>query len=110
MAGDGVADAVRRAEMQPRTAPGQAEHLDVLIVGAGLSGPGGTCHLTVQCSDNSFVVQEVQDTFGDTWVPPKQLGIRSDSDLHTETLMAVFHLAAVFRLIPLRLASALRIA
>jgi cation diffusion facilitator CzcD-associated flavoprotein CzcO len=66
-----------------RTEPAQAEHFDVLIVGAGISGVGGAYHLTQQCPDKSFVVLEVKDTFGGTWVTHKYPGIRSDSDLHT---------------------------
>jgi cation diffusion facilitator CzcD-associated flavoprotein CzcO len=72
-----------QTESLPRTAPGRAEHFDILIVGAGISGVGGAYHLTRQCPDKSFVVLEVKDTFGGTWVTHKYPGIRSDSDLHT---------------------------
>lgn len=61
----------------------RAEHFDVLIVGAGISGVGGAYHLTTQCPDLSFVVLEGKETFGGTWVTHKYPGIRSDSDLHT---------------------------
>jgi cation diffusion facilitator CzcD-associated flavoprotein CzcO len=60
-----------------------AEHFDVLIVGAGISGIGGAYHLTHQCPDLSFVVLESKDTFGGTWVTHRYPGIRSDSDLYT---------------------------
>jgi cation diffusion facilitator CzcD-associated flavoprotein CzcO len=60
-----------------------AEHFDVLIVGAGISGIGGAYHLTQQCPGTSFVVLETQETFGGTWWTHKYPGIRSDSDLHT---------------------------
>ncbi|TCZ55586.1 flavin-containing monooxygenase [Roseicella aquatilis] len=66
-----------------RSAPGQAEHFDVLIVGAGISGVGGAYHLTTQCPGTSFVVLEAAETFGGTWWTHKYPGIRSDSDLHT---------------------------
>ena len=59
------------------------EHFDVLIVGAGISGIGGAYHLMQQCPDLSFVVLEVKETFGGTWITHKFPGIRSDSDLHT---------------------------
>ena len=60
-----------------------AEHFEVLIVGAGISGIAGAYHLTHQCSDFSFVVLESKDTFGGTWVTHRYPGIRSDSDLYT---------------------------
>ena len=61
----------------------KTEHFDVLIVGAGISGVGSAYHLTTQCPGTSFVVLEVQESFGGTWLTHKYPGIRSDSDLHT---------------------------
>ena len=61
----------------------KAEHFDVLIVGAGISGVGGAYHLTKQCPGTSFVVLETFETFGGTWHSHRYPGIRSDSDLHT---------------------------
>jgi cation diffusion facilitator CzcD-associated flavoprotein CzcO len=61
----------------------KAEHFDVLIVGAGISGVGGAYHLTKQRPGTSFVVLEAQEDFGGTWWTHKYPGIRSDSDLHT---------------------------
>ncbi len=49
----------------PEAAP--AQHVDVLIVGAGISGVGGAYHLQEQCPGRSFVVLEAQDGFGGTW-------------------------------------------
>src|SRR5260370_8422511 len=63
--------------------PPQAEHFDVLIVGAGISGIGGAYHLTRQCPDKRFVIVEAQASFGGTWLTHKYPGIRSDSDLYT---------------------------
>jgi len=60
-----------------------AEHFDVLIVGAGISGIGGAYHLSHQRPGTSFVVLEAQETFGGTWWTHKYPGIRSDSDLYT---------------------------
>ena len=60
-----------------------AEHFDVLIVGAGISGIGAAYHLTTQCSDRTFVVVESKPSFGGTWITHKYPGIRSDSDLYT---------------------------
>ena len=50
------------------TAEAMAEHFDVLIVGAGISGIGGGYHLTHQCPGTSFVILEAQESFGGTWL------------------------------------------
>jgi cation diffusion facilitator CzcD-associated flavoprotein CzcO len=57
--------------------------VDVLIVGAGISGIGAAYHLTHQRPGTSFVVLEAQDGFGGTWRTHRYPGIRSDSDLYT---------------------------
>ena len=62
---------------------GSAAHVDVLIVGAGISGIGGAYHLTKQCPGTRFVVLEKQESFGGTWRTHRYPGIRSDSDLYT---------------------------
>lgn len=59
------------------------EHVDVLIVGAGISGVGGAYHLQTQCPDKSYAILEGLDSFGGTWWTHKYPGIRSDSDLYT---------------------------
>jgi cation diffusion facilitator CzcD-associated flavoprotein CzcO len=61
----------------------QVEHFDVLIVGAGISGIGGAYHLSQQCPGKSFVLLDVEESFGGTWWTHRYPGIRSDSDLHT---------------------------
>lgn len=66
---------------QPRQQ--EAEHFDVLIVGAGISGVGSAYHLTQKCPGTSFVVLEALDSFGGTWITHRYPGIRSDSDLYT---------------------------
>ena len=60
-----------------------AEHFDVLIVGAGISGIGSAYHLQQQCPGKSYAILEAKDTFGGTWVTHKYPGVRSDSDLYT---------------------------
>jgi cation diffusion facilitator CzcD-associated flavoprotein CzcO len=60
-----------------------AEHVDVIIVGAGISGIGAAYHLTKQNPDTRFLVLETQGSFGGTWHTHRYPGIRSDSDLHT---------------------------
>ena len=59
------------------------EHFDVLIVGAGLSGIGAACHLTMKCPGKTFVLLEGRDTIGGTWDLFRYPGIRSDSDMYT---------------------------
>ena len=60
-----------------------AEHIDVLIAGAGISGVGAAYHLAKQCPGRRFVALEAQEGFGGTWRTHRFPGIRSDSDLHT---------------------------
>jgi monooxygenase len=69
---------------QPTHAPAQsAEHVDVLIVGAGISGIGSAYHLQDQCPGKSYVILDAKDSFGGTWETHKYPGVRSDSDLFT---------------------------
>jgi monooxygenase len=59
------------------------EHVDMLIVGAGLSGIGAACHLQANCPDKSYAILEARDRTGGTWDLFKYPGIRSDSDMYT---------------------------
>src|SRR4249919_1649884 len=59
------------------------EHFDVLIVGAGLSGIGGGCHLTRHCPGKTYAVLEAREAMGGTWDLFRYPGIRSDSDMFT---------------------------
>ncbi|MEY2958825.1 MAG: hypothetical protein RLZZ01_1393 [Actinomycetota bacterium] len=59
------------------------EHVDVIVVGAGLSGIGAACHLQMQCPDRSFTILEGRDDIGGTWDLFRYPGVRSDSDMHT---------------------------
>jgi monooxygenase len=61
----------------------QAEHFDVVIVGAGLSGIGAGYHLKTACPDRSYVILEGRDAIGGTWDLFRSPGIRSDSDMYT---------------------------
>jgi monooxygenase len=61
----------------------QDEHVDVLIVGAGLSGIGAACHLRREAPEHSFAILEARDSIGGTWDLFRYPGIRSDSDMHT---------------------------
>jgi monooxygenase len=60
-----------------------AQTVDVLIVGAGLSGVGAACQLRQECPDQSVVVLEARDAIGGTWDLFRYPGIRSDSDMFT---------------------------
>ena len=59
------------------------EHLDVLIVGAGVSGIGAAYHLQANLPQKSYAILEARDDLGGTWDLFRYPGIRSDSDLHT---------------------------
>jgi cation diffusion facilitator CzcD-associated flavoprotein CzcO len=59
------------------------QHLDVLIVGAGLSGIGAAHYLQTECPWASFAVFEGRDAIGGTWDLFRYPGIRSDSDMFT---------------------------
>jgi cation diffusion facilitator CzcD-associated flavoprotein CzcO len=59
------------------------EHLDVLVVGAGLSGIGAACRLELERPGTTYAVLEGRDTIGGTWDLFRYPGVRSDSDMHT---------------------------
>ncbi len=59
------------------------EYVDVLIVGAGLSGIGAACHLRERCPGKTFAILEARETIGGTWDLFRYPGIRSDSDMFT---------------------------
>ena len=57
--------------------------IDVLIVGAGISGIGAACHIKQNCPDRTFAVLETRQAIGGTWDFFRYPGIRSDSDMYT---------------------------
>lgn len=59
------------------------EHVDVLIVGAGLSGIGAAHHLQSNCPGKTYALLESRDCVGGTWDLFRYPGIRSDSDMYT---------------------------
>jgi monooxygenase len=59
------------------------ERVDVLVVGAGLSGIGAACHLRQKCPGKSFVIFEGREALGGTWDLFRYPGLRSDSDMYT---------------------------
>ena len=57
--------------------------IDVLIVGAGISGISAACHLERECPGKSYSILEARDDIGGTWDLFRFPGIRSDSDMYT---------------------------
>ena len=69
--------------MDQHAAQSLPEHVDVLVVGAGISGIGAAHQLLVDTPGKSFVVLEARDDVGGTWDLFRYPGVRSDSDLFT---------------------------
>ncbi|MBO0856459.1 MAG: NAD(P)/FAD-dependent oxidoreductase [Nocardia sp.] len=59
------------------------EYVDVVIVGAGLSGIGAGYRLQTEVPDKSYAILEARDTLGGTWDLFRYPGVRSDSDMFT---------------------------
>ncbi|WP_067478502.1 flavin-containing monooxygenase [Nocardia amamiensis] len=59
------------------------EYLDVVIVGAGLSGIGAAYRLQTECRGKTYAILEARDTLGGTWDLFRYPGVRSDSDMFT---------------------------
>jgi cation diffusion facilitator CzcD-associated flavoprotein CzcO len=57
--------------------------IDVLIVGAGISGISMAAHMTMLCPGRSFALVERRENLGGTWDLFRYPGIRSDSDMHS---------------------------
>jgi monooxygenase len=62
---------------------GTPGYVDVLIVGAGLSGIGAACHLRRDAPGTSYAILEARGTSGGTWDLFRFPGVRSDSDMYT---------------------------
>ena len=62
---------------------GPPNHVDVLIVGAGISGIGQAYHLQEESPDRTYLILEGRADIGGTWDLFRYPGIRSDSDMHT---------------------------
>jgi cation diffusion facilitator CzcD-associated flavoprotein CzcO len=59
------------------------EHVDVLIVGAGLSGIGAAHHIQSAFPGRTYTILEAREASGGTWDLFRYPGVRSDSDMHT---------------------------
>ena len=57
--------------------------LDMIIVGAGISGIGMAAHLEEKCPGTNYLVLDRRERIGGTWDLFRYPGIRSDSDMHT---------------------------
>lgn len=62
---------------------GGGADVDVLIVGAGLSGIGMACRLRRELPSTTFAIVEARSAIGGTWDLFRYPGIRSDSDMYT---------------------------
>ncbi len=60
-----------------------AEHFDVIIIGAGLSGIGAGYRLQERCPDRTYAILEARSEIGGTWDLFRYPGVRSDSDMFT---------------------------
>ena len=69
--------------MSTPSTPEAPEHVDVLVIGAGLSGIGAAAQLRTRHPERSVAVLEARDTLGGTWDLFRYPGIRSDSDMFT---------------------------
>ena len=69
--------------MAAQTLHATPEHLDVLVVGAGISGIDAGYHLTTSLPEKRFAILEARGEIGGTWDLFRYPGIRSDSDMYT---------------------------
>ena len=72
-----------RSETEAPGTEAAVEHLDVLVIGAGLSGIGAGHYLQTECPWASYAIFEARDAIGGTWDLFRYPGIRSDSDMYT---------------------------
>jgi len=78
-----VGEIFRRTGMAIMVDRAAAADLDVLVIGAGLSGIGAARYLKVRCPGKRFAILEEKARVGGTWELFRYPGIRSDSDMHT---------------------------
>ena len=73
----------RASEFLKTATPAALEHLDAIIVGAGLSGIGAAVHLQNDFPGRRFTILESRGAIGGTWDLFRYPGVRSDSDMFT---------------------------
>ena len=67
----------------PEARPAAQPDLDVLIVGAGISGISMAAHLHMRCPGLRYALVERRERLGGTWDLFRYPGVRSDSDMYT---------------------------
>jgi monooxygenase len=67
----------------PQVLETKPEHVDVLIVGAGISGIDAGYHLQTNLPEKTYAILEARECIGGTWDLFRYPGIRSDSDMYT---------------------------
>jgi len=72
-----------RAPVERSVTASPSDHLDVVIVGAGLSGIGAAVHLQRALPGATYALLEAREASGGTWDLFRYPGVRSDSDMHT---------------------------
>lgn len=71
------------AKPAPLSARPYPEFVDIVIIGAGLSGIGAAAHIAERCAGKTYAILEARDDLGGTWDLFRYPGIRSDSDMYT---------------------------
>lgn len=61
----------------------QTKYIDILVIGAGLSGIGAGYHIQTKCPEKSYLILEGRESIGGTWDLFRYPGVRSDSDMFT---------------------------
>ena len=80
---DAPGPSIGGADASAEGQPSPPEHVDVILVGAGLSGIGAAWHLQHRCPGRSWLILEAREAIGGTWDLFRYPGIRSDSDMFT---------------------------
>src|SRR5215216_3667567 len=83
--GGPVHAAARRRRLTEEATMGDSgdERVDVLVIGAGISGIDAAYHLQTYCPGRTYAILEGRERLGGTWDLFRYPGVRSDSDMHT---------------------------
>src|SRR5215467_3359290 len=68
---------------RPKSAPSGDQHINVIVVGAGLSGISAGYYLQTSCPSKTYAILEARNAIGGTWDLFRYPGVRSDSDMYT---------------------------